>query len=154
MTTRIPVLKYGAVVWLAAVVLGMVPARTVAAELKLEAVLVWGTNGEKPSDPNLKPVSAEIARKLACLPFKYTNYFEVNRKQFGLPAAGAQSVQMSRDCKIDVKSLDNEKVEVTLVGKGQPVAKITQELKRGKSLVTGGPAANSTAWFVVIKRDE
>jgi hypothetical protein len=123
-----------------------------AADSKLEAVLVWGTNGQKPPDSNLKAVTEDVAKKLSCLPFKYTNYFEVNRKQFDLKDGGTQKVTLSKDCKITVKSLPEGKVELTLIGQGQPVGKITQPLKKGKCLVTGGNAANSTAWFVVIKQ--
>jgi hypothetical protein len=134
--------------------LGLLPARAQNADAKMVAVLVWATNDPKPNDPNLKPVSEGIAKKLACLPFKYTNYFEVNREQLTLPAGGTKSVKMSKDCTIEVKSLPDAKFEATLIGKGKPVGKITQEVKKGKSLVTGGPAANSTAWFVVIRREE
>lgn len=152
MTITNSVRKCGAALWLAVLVTGLMPAVARAADVKLEAVLVWGTNDPKSSDPRLQPVTEEIAKKLACLPFKYTNYFEVNRKHFTLSSSEITPVRMSRDCTIEVKRLDRGKVEVTLIGKGQPVGKITQEIKKGKSLVTGGNAANSTAWFVVIKQ--
>jgi hypothetical protein len=125
-----------------------------AEESKLEAVLVWGTNSPKPPESNLKVVTSDVQKKLNCLPFKYTNYFEVNRKQLALKDGGTAKASMSKDCKITVKSLEDGKVELTVIGKGQPVGKITQELKKDKCLVTGGNAENSTAWFVVIKQLE
>jgi len=128
------------------------PAGALGGEMKLEAVLVWATNDPKPADSDLKPITADIAKKMNCLPFKYTNYFEVDRKKLQLKQGGTQKVSMSKDCKITVKSLADSKVELTLIGQGQPVGKITQELKKGKCLVTGGNAENSTAWFVVIKQ--
>lgn len=136
-----------------AVVCG-VPATVVAGDMKLEAVLVWATNDPKPEDAKLKPVAADIAKKMSCLPFKYTNYFEVDRKQLQLKQGGTEKAQMSKDCKITVKSLPDSKVELTLIGQGQPVGKITQPMKKGKCLVTGGNAENATAWFVVIKQIE
>ena len=146
--------RYGlGLAMLLAVVCGA-PASALAADLKLEAVLVWATNDSKPEDSKLKPVTADIAKRMNCLPFKYTNYFEVNRKQLQLKSGETQKAQMSKDCKITVKSLSDGKIEVTLIGQGQPVGKITQELKKGKCLVTGGNAENSTAWFVVIKQIE
>ena len=36
-----------------------------AAEMKLEAQLIWGTNDEKPPNPNLKEAGPEIRKKLA-----------------------------------------------------------------------------------------
>jgi len=152
MTTTHPAMKCLSALWLAAGLLALFPAVSHAADLKLEAVLVWGTNDEKPLSGELKPVTEDIAKKLNCLPFKYTNYFEVNRKQFSVKDAGSEKVRMSKDCVITVKNLEGGKVEVTLIGKGQPVGTITQQLKKGKCLVTGGNAANSTAWFVVLKQ--
>jgi hypothetical protein len=45
-------------------------------------------------------------------------------------------------------------VEVSLVGKGKDVAKRTQKLPKGETLVLGGNAPNATAWLVVLKRLE
>jgi len=128
----------------------LVPAAANAGERKLEAVLVWGTNDATSPDPSHKPVPPEIAKKLTCLPFKYTHYFEVSRTTFSVSESDPAKVRLSQDCEVIVKQLEHGKVEVTLIGKGQPVGRITQELKKGKALVTGGNAANSTAWFVVL----
>lgn len=154
MTTNNLLLRYGLALALMLTVVCGVPAAASAVELKLEAVLVWGTNDGKPADSKLKPVTEDIAKKMNCLPFKYTNYFEVNRKALVLPEGGTQNAKLSKDCNITVKSIEGGKVELTLIGQGQPVGKITQELKAGKCLVTGGNAENSTAWFVVIKQIE
>lgn len=66
----------------------------VADDLKFEAVLIWGTNEANSPDPKHKPVSESVAKKLAC--FKYSNYFEVNRKQFTL-TKGSEKVRLSKD---------------------------------------------------------
>lgn len=154
MTTKYLLDKFRFVMMVAAVVLCAIPVSASAGDMKLEAVLVWGTNDSKPAGSHLKPITDDIAKKLGCLPFKYTNYFEVNRKQLQLKEGGSQSVSMSHSCKIEIRSLEDGKVELTLIGKGQPVGKITQELKKGKCLVTGGNAENSTAWFVVVRHME
>jgi hypothetical protein len=132
-------------------VLGMgLTARASAEAVKLEAILIWGTNDATSPDPNHKPVSDAMAKKLAC--FKYSNYFEVNRKQFTLAADGKGKARLSKDCEVSVKKLERNEFEVTLIGKGQPTATIKKEIKKGSSLVTGGNAANSTAWFVVVRQ--
>lgn len=122
--------------------------------IKLEAVLVWGTNDAESPDPKHKPVTEEVAKKLACLPFKYTNYFEVNRKSLTLTETGPARTRLSKDCEVSVRQVGRGQVEVTLFGRGQPVGTITQKLKKGEALVTGGNAANFTAWFVVLKQVE
>jgi hypothetical protein len=122
------------------------------AEMKLEAQLIWGTNDSKSPDPEHKPVTPEVARKLKSLPFKWTHYFEVTRKPFSVPTSGEKKVRLSKECEIKVKNLGKSQIEVHLYGKGEPVGKITQSLPKGELLVTGGNAANFTAWFVVLKQ--
>jgi hypothetical protein len=136
------------VLLLAGLSVGSVTA-AVADDLKFEAVLIWGTNEATSPDPKHKPVSESVAKKLAC--FKYSNYFEVNRRQFTL-TKGSEKVRLSKDCELNVKQLEKNQFEVTLIGKGQPTATIKKELKKGNSLVTGGNAANATAWFVILKQ--
>lgn len=122
------------------------------AEMKLEAQLIWGTNDSKSPDPEHKPVAPEVARKLKSVPFKWTNYFEVTRKPFSVAPSGEKKVRLSRECEIKVKNLGKSQIEVHLYGKGELVGKITQSLPKGELLVTGGNAANFTAWFVVLKQ--
>ena len=125
-----------------------------AADLKLEAQLIWGTNDAKSPDPRHRPVGRDVARKLRGSPFKWTNYFEVTRKQFAVPQGSTAKVTMSKDCEVSVRNLGGSSVEVSLFGKGQSVGKITQALPKGELLVTGGNAANFTAWFVVLRQAE
>jgi len=154
MTTNNSMSRFALILGLALASCSMVPSVAQGADVKLEAVLVWGTNGGKPSGSDLKPITDSIAQRLNSLPLKYTNYFEVNRKKFDLKDKGAAEVSMSKECKINVRSLEAGKLEVTLIGRGQPVGKITQELKKGHCLVTGGNAEDSTAWFVLISQVE
>ena len=123
-----------------------------AADLKLEAQLIWGTNDALSPDPKHKPVERDVARKLKDSPFKWTNYFEVTRKQFTVPQGGTVRVAMSKDYEISVRYLGGSSIEVSPFGKGQPLGKITQALPKGELLVTGGNAPNFTAWFVVLRQ--
>ena len=123
-----------------------------AADLKLEAQLIWGTNDANSPNPSYKPVEPGVARKLKGLPFKWSHYYVVNRVQFAIPENGERKERMSRKCEIQVKNLGDSQVEMTLYGKGEPVGKITQALPKGELLVTGGNAANSTAWFVALRQ--
>lgn len=155
MAMRNCILGRGAWILLVSLVLGVLCVRAEeVADLKLEAVLVWGANDDKSPDPNHKPVDPEIARKLSGLPFKWTHYFEVCRKSLTVTSGSPAKTKMSKDCVIEVRRLDKGQIEVTLIGKGQPVGKITQKLRKGETLVTGGNAANFTGWFIVIKKVE
>jgi len=148
-------LALGVILGMAAIFLaGPVPDSCIAAELELEAQLIWGTNDAKSPDPAHKPVAQDVANKLKSLPFKWEHYFEVTRKRFKVPESGVHSETMSKDCEIRVKNLGNSVVELSLVGRGENVGKITQALPKGELLVIGGNAPNFTAWFVVLRQAE
>ena len=127
-------------------------ATPAAKELKLEAQLVWGTNEDKSPDPEQKPVTAEVEKRLKCLPFKWQHYYEVTRKAFKLAPTSTQRVKLSKDCLIIVKLLENDQVEVTLMGKEEVLGRIKLELLEGETLVLGGNAQNYPAWFVLVRQ--
>jgi len=120
-----------------------------AAELKIEARLIWGTNDEKFSDPKCKPVDAATGNKLSKV-FKWKKYFEVNRQTAIVPSLRNKQIKMSDLCTIDIKELDGPKVEVTLIGEGKKVNKTTYPLSKGESFTIAGDCKDGTAWFVLI----
>lgn len=132
----------------------LVAATALAGDAKFEAQLIWGTNDAKSPDPKHKPVEADVQKKLADLPLKWKHYFEVNRKTLEVSRGESAKVVLSEKCTLEVKELGNKKVEVSLVGKGEPVLKRTQPLPKDEILVLGGNAPNSTAWLVTLKRVE
>lgn len=123
-----------------------------AGDLKLEALLVWGTNDARSPDPDHKPVGADLLKKLQSFPLKWTHYFEVNRQQLTVPSAGAKKTSLSKECDILVKNIGSGELELVIFGKGQRVGHIKQALPKGELLVTGGNAPNFTAWFVVLRQ--
>ena len=123
----------------------------VAADIKLEAHLIWGTDEAQPSDPKLTPVDTELEKKLKNS-FKWKYYFKVSSKQLTVPQSGEKKESMSKQCEIAVKNLGGDKVEVQLFGKGKLVEKRTQSLSKGKCLIIGGNAENTTSWFVILKQ--
>ena len=133
--------------------LGALEARIQAGELKLEAILVWGTNDEKSPDPKHKPVGPNLEKKLKAL-CKWQYYFEVNRKQFAVSQNETKKIPMSKDCEISVRNAGNNSVELQLIGKGVCVSKTTRALPKGETLVTGGNAPNTTAWFIALRQTD
>lgn len=123
-------------------------------QLKFEALLVWATNAEKSPNPRHRPVEGDVRRKLHELPLKWAHFFEVNRKELTFPTGESEEVTLSNRCKIKVKDAGKDKVEVWLIGQGEPVLRRTQPLPKGQLLVLGGNAPNSTGWLVVLKRTE
>jgi hypothetical protein len=129
--------------------------RAQAADMKFQAFLLWGTDNSKPPEgKDYKPVSADIGQKVKELPLKWTNWFEVNRKDFTVPQGTVKEVAVSEKCQVNVKKLGDSDVEVSLIGKGKEVVKRKQSLPKGEMLVLGGNAPNAKAWLVVLKRIE
>lgn len=126
-----------------------------AAEVKLQAFLLWGTDDSKPPEGKAyQPVNPEIRRKLKELPLKWTNWFEVKRVECEVAEGASKEVTVSDKCQLNVSKLAGSELEVTLIGKGKEVVKRKQSLPKGEMLVLGGNAPNATAWLVVLKRIE
>ena len=94
-------------VWLSAtlVCLGLNwprPAVAGGSDMTVEAVLVWGTNSEKPPNKKLKELEPELARKLGKAPYKWKNYFEVNRKTVDIAPSNLKRLPMSEHCELRV----------------------------------------------------
>ena len=120
-----------------------------AAELKIEARLIWGTNYEKIDDPKCKPLDKKLAEKLKKV-FTWKKYFEVHRAIATIPSRGKKKLKLSPQCTIDVKELEGPKVEVTLIGEGKPVNKTTYPLSKGESFTIAGDCKDGSAWFILI----
>src|SRR5688500_17998660 len=93
----------------------------VAAERKIEARLIWGTNEDKSPDPKQKPLDAELAKKLHQMPLKWKNFFEVNRQVFTITDTNYAKVVMSKKCTIEVKDKGANNVTVKVYGDGTQV---------------------------------
>jgi len=124
-----------------------------AADLKLEATLVWGTNDEKSPDASHKPVDTVYAKKLAKY-FKWKNYFEVNRQTVTIPSRQSKRLTMSKQCVIEITELEGEPIEVKLYGEGKLLNKFTKALTKGEIVAIAGDDKNESAWFVMIKEIE
>jgi hypothetical protein len=137
--------------------LALIPSPGVAAaeaNLRLEALLIWGTNDAQSPDPTHKPVTPDVQKKLQELPFKWTTYFVINRKVLEVPPKGAVKVSMSDKCQIEVKNVGNTIVQASLFGRQKHILERTQPLPKGDTLLLGGNAPNATSWLVLLKQTD
>ncbi|MDB6024458.1 MAG: hypothetical protein JWM68_681 [Verrucomicrobiales bacterium] len=114
-----------------------------AADVKLDLQLIWGTNDADSPNPQHKRIEQKF-------PFKWKNYFEVNRQQVSVAPKAMKAVIMSPHCSVNVSNLADGRIEVKLLGKGKKVRTEIHPLASGM-LVIGGDATNDTSWFVVVK---
>jgi hypothetical protein len=121
------------------------------AERQMEARLVWGTNHDKPDNPQLKPLDGALARKLKNLPLKFNNYFEVNRQAFAINDQEYRKVEMSKKCYIEVKDKGESRVTVKLYGEGKLVSRIDKPLPKGETVAIAGDTKDGSAWLVVVE---
>lgn len=122
-----------------------------AADMKLQAKLIWGSNESTNKitahklvqDPKL---SADLHRI-----FKWNNYYEINTKDASIPENKTGTLQMSEKCKVEVKNLGKNHIEVSCIGKGKQVSHGKHSLAPGQWLTLGGNDKNNSAWFVVMR---
>lgn len=124
-----------------------------AADMKLEAKLVWGTDEVK-HDPNFKPVDNQLAAKLHGA-FKWKNYYEITNEWADLADNKSCNLKMSNHCTLRVKNLGAPRIEVQCIGEGKQVHHGEYTLASPTWLILGGDAGNDTAWFVGLRnRDD
>jgi hypothetical protein len=122
-----------------------------AAERKLEARLIWGTNDEKSPNPQHKKLDADISKRLEAIPFKWKNYFEVNRQTIVINDQSYTRTRLSPECEIEIKDKGDSKVTVKLYGKGVLVKRVDKGLPKGEILNIGGDANGSNAWMILVR---
>lgn len=120
-----------------------------AGEAVYHVKLVWGTNGPKPKDKDLKDVTTELAPKLPM--FKWEKYYEVSAKNLSVPKDGtSEKLKLSDKCEVQIQDQGTARIELRLFGEGKPVVKHTHPVVPGEMIVLGGDSKNDTAWFVVL----
>lgn len=134
-----------------ALTLGVSAFMASAAERKMEARLIWGTNDEKSPVASHKPLDGELAKKLNEMPLKWKNYFEVDRKVFAISDKAYTNIVMSKKCTIEVKDKGNNNVTVKLYGEGKPVNRVDKPLPKGEVLAIGGEDKGNNAWFITVR---
>ena len=122
-----------------------------AADRKMEARLIWGTNEDKSPNPNHKLLDGDLAKKLREMPLKWKNYFEVNRQVFTINTNTYTNVVMSKKCRIEVKDKGVNNVTVKLYGDGKQVNRVDKPLPRNEVLTIGGDAKDNNAWFITVR---
>ena len=121
-----------------------------AANLKMEARLVWGSN--EPSKDH-KPVDPAVAEKLGTFA-KWKYYYTINNIVADIPSRETRKLKMSEPCTIEITELEGPKIELKVIGKGKPVNKTVKQIVKGETIVIGGDAENKCAWFVVLTQLE
>jgi hypothetical protein len=146
---RHPFFIHGLLALLAFALAGLPSAFAAKDDLHVQAQLVWGTDGDKPPDPDVKRLDEATRKKLGSV-FKWKNYFEVDRQNFKVTLSTKKRVRLSPKCEVEVQNLGSSQVEVKLYGEGKMVVKKRQVLKAGELLILAGDDKNQNAWFVII----
>jgi hypothetical protein len=134
---------------LIAIALGMTALPVHAADLKVEARLIWGVNDEKPT-VKCEPLDSALCDKLHRT-FKWKNYYEITNKTASIAVNKSADLRMSDACVIRVLNTGGSRVEVSCIGHGKQVHKGTYTLVPPQWLVLGGNGSNNTAWFVGLR---
>lgn len=130
---------------------GVLPAS--AANLKLEAKLIWATDDHKSPKKEHTPVDEATATRLRKV-FKWKYYFVENTVTNTVPSRGSNNFKLSPKCAIEITELEGPRVEVKLIGNGKPVHKTIKQLGPGEPIIYSGDDKNENAWIVVVTQLE
>ena len=126
-----------------------------AQTMRVEAQLVWGTDDPKSPNPKHHPVDPDLAHRLSRTPYRWKNYFEVNRQVDEVHVGETKTnISISKHCTLDIKNLGTNRVEVKLHGDGKHVSTHSESLAKNGLLILAGDAGNETAWLVTIRKRE
>ena len=122
------------------------------AEQKFTAMLIWGTDDEKPSEKekDLKDVDSALKEKFRKI-FKWKNYFEVTRADVSVKVGEPKHFKLSKKCEVKINQTEKEGMEVELIGENKTVYKGKHSMPLKDILILAGDDKNATAWFVVLK---
>ena len=143
-------------VCLASVLLTAAPGVLRAADIRLEALLVWATNDGSSPKTEHKPIPPELKKKFDSMPFKWKNYFEEKKVSFGITTNQYTKVEINKVCYFDVKDLSESRIKVKLYGKDKEVIRHEKPLPKGETLIFAGDDKNDnsqSAWFIVIRHE-
>jgi len=127
-------------------------ADDVKAEQKFAAILIWGTDDEKPTEKekDLKDVDPALKEKFKKI-FKWKNYFEVTRTNASVKVGEPKHLKLSKKCEVKINQTEKEGMDVELIGENKTVYKGKHSMPLKDILILAGDDKNATAWFVVLK---
>ena len=137
-------------VLLAATSVGLFADNPKAPDQKFAAMVIWGTDGDKPDDKQLKDVDPALQEKFKKI-FKWKNYYEVSRTNVTAKAGESKKFEISKKCEVKVHLTEKEGMEVEMFGEGKSVYKAKHSMPVKDILILAGDDKNATAWFVVLK---
>ncbi len=121
-----------------------------AGEQKFVAMLIWGTDGGKPDDKDLKEVDPALKEKFGKI-FKWKNYYEVSRQPVAVKAGESKHLKLSKKCEVKLQQTEKDGLNVELIGEGKSVYKGNRTMPLKDIFILAGDDKDATAWFVVLK---
>lgn len=129
-----------------------------AADLKVQARLVWATDQAKPEGSKYTALDAKSREKLR--PYKWKNYWVVNQAAAQIGDKKPTLVSLSEKCAIDLKDMGDGSAQIRLyelkAGSEpklvKPVKHSMEALKKGEYCILAGDdkAVWDDAWFVIV----
>lgn len=118
-----------------------------AENLRVDARLVWGSND---TNATLKVADGKLSEDLTRI-FKWKNYYQITNCTVSIAPDATQTVDMSAKCRLSIKNLGGDKVEVSCFGEGKLVSKGNYSLADGKWVALAGNDKNDNAWFICVR---
>jgi len=116
-----------------------------AADLKLEAKMIWGANN-RPDTVKYITVDPALAATLR-RNFKWTNYYEITNVAAVIPLHQTRLLRLSDRCTVSIQNLGPSLVAVDCLNQGKPISRGTNALP----CIYTGTNLDDTAWFIRLR---
>jgi hypothetical protein len=133
----------------ALLIAGGLVVSVIAGDMKVKTTLIWGTDEEKPSDPNIKPADPKMVANFreVC---KWKHYFEVTNVMTTLAQNATNRIRLSPKCEVEVANLGSMGLAAKFYGENKLIYDGKSKVEPGKHWGIGGNDKNKTAWFVIL----
>jgi len=120
-----------------------------AGDMKVKMTLIWGTDEEKPKDPNIKPADPQMVAKFreVC---KWKYYFEVTNTVATLAHNATNKIRLSPKAEVEVSNLGSMGLAAKFYGENKLIYDGKSKVEPGKHWGIGGNDKDKTAWFVIL----
>jgi hypothetical protein len=118
-----------------------------AADLRLQATLIWGGNSS-PTNVNSKLADPALSASLRSFTAaQWTNFYEITNLTAVIPLDQTHDFQMNDHCVLKIKNLGSSLVAIDCISHDKQISRGTNPLP----LILGSNDTNKTAWFVSLR---
>jgi len=128
------------------------PAQAPSAHIRYYVQLVRAADSSRPPQTDSRPVGAKLATTFHG-PLCWKHYWELCRREADVPLGGKVNLRLPNQHAVEIDLTRPGKRTTVAFQNGKPVGRTVVPMGEAFTII-GGDRADSTAWFVVVRRDK